>query len=460
MRSRGRLTGILLLGWIATAVFAGVQTLRITWLESEVARLVAQSPGLWSSGGESNQSAAPSGQVTWNTEEDDGFSADDGFWGDDESGAAWEENASADTQFMKQLVDNALASMMASPEPENIRKTRRQLKKDLLTGPAAPSGSTRAAVVSSAGQSAGTGAGEVSGNGGEAAAAPLHKSLKHPAVDPRSLQLAQQAKEAQKLGDYDRALDLYRQSIETDPANRTAYQAMGVLQKRLGLYEEELATYQQWAERLPEDPAARYLMADAYARGGATDLALQQLELFMGMAGDDLRVYSMAADLYRRIGMPEAEQAVLEQWAAAAPQSPDALNALAGNYRRQGNYTAAEQIYNALLQARPEDTEVRARLSALYGQQGRYPDAIQQLDEALTLRPNDVRLLSQLAEMQRRAGNIGDAISAYEQIIAAQPGSEAAINAERNITRLERQLERAQAQAQKPPRTSKPSKPR
>ncbi|HOV60470.1 MAG TPA: tetratricopeptide repeat protein [Candidatus Hydrogenedentes bacterium] len=456
MRARRGLTGFLLLGWIATAIFAGVQTVRVGWLEREVTRRAMA--------GTVSRTEDPVGTGYVGTSAGDASetggegdaTADNDFWLEEDAGNDVESDQNADSQFMKQLVDNALASMMASPEPENARKTRRQLKKEMLLD--LGNMSKGGAGASSAAGTDGAASGSVPGDTGQVSQGDRKGPGKAPAVDPRSLQLAQQAKDAQKLGDFDRALDLYRQSIETDPKNRTAYQAMGALQKRLGLYEGELATYQQWAEQLPGDPTARYLMADAYARSGATDLALGQLEQFLEMAGDDLRVYPMAADLYRRMGMPEAEQAVLEQWVAAAPQSPDALNALAGNYRRQGNYAAAEQAYNTLLQARPEDAEVRARLSALYQQQGRYAEALQQLDEAVAMRPNDVRLLSQLAETRRRAGDLDGAIGAYEQVIASQPGSEAALNAERNITRLERQLERAQTP--RPPKAPKPPRSR
>ncbi|HOQ89263.1 MAG TPA: hypothetical protein PLX03_03925, partial [Candidatus Hydrogenedentes bacterium] len=129
---RRGLTGFLLLAWLATAVFAGVQTARIAWLEAELTRRTAAGSVHFDTGNSrSEQTAGENPADDGKNSGDADSAAESDIWGDimDSAGG---EDTSEDKLFMKNLVDNALASMMADPVADNARKSRRQLKREML----------------------------------------------------------------------------------------------------------------------------------------------------------------------------------------------------------------------------------------------------------------------------------------------------------------------------------------
>jgi tetratricopeptide (TPR) repeat protein len=256
----------------------------------------------------------------------------------------------------------------------------------------------------------------------------------------RSKQLWQEAREARKAGDYERALALLNESIEQDPLNKHAYRDLANLYRAMGMQAEELQAYQDWANAAPDDPLARYMMASAYERYGMDQEAYAQLAEFQRLNAGDVSTYPMAASMYSRLGMKDQQGAVLESWVSDVPDSLDARRALGQYYRSTGNYEAAVAQYSAATALVPGNAAAHVDLASAYTSLREYDAAQAELATAAELRPGDLGIQLRLGDVYRREGDLYSALDVYEGIVAANPNAPEAGRASRQITRINSQL--------------------
>lgn len=257
-----------------------------------------------------------------------------------------------------------------------------------------------------------------------------------------SLHLLNQSRAAIDNGDYGRALELLAQSLETDPTNRQAYRSLAQLHRNLGMPEAELQTLREWMDAMPGDALPHYELAAAHARQGQYAESVAALRQFQEISQGSGSSYPMAASLYRRLGMHDEEGATLMAWSAADPDAADAYRALGDYYRRNGDFASAIAEYQQVIGIQPGNYDAYVNMASAYSRMGQYPEAMAQYMNAIELRPGDLGARRQLAETYRRIGDYPAAIDAYQSIIDIQPGSRQAHLADRQITRIERQLQR------------------
>ncbi len=253
-------------------------------------------------------------------------------------------------------------------------------------------------------------------------------------------QLVQDARAALASADYDTAAKLLTQGLQTDPANKQAYQLLAQLQHNMGQTQAELQTYQDWARNVPGDALPHYMLASALVRSGDLNAAYRELNQFQSMSGGSLSSYPMAAGMYRQLGMPAEESNTLQAWIRANPDSPDPHQMLADYYRRNGNYGNAISEYQTVAALAPGTVSAYTGLADLYRRTGQYDAAEQQYQAAIELRPGDLALRQQLAVTYQAGGDLQSALSTYQSIIDANPNAPQAQAAAQAIQRIEHQL--------------------
>ncbi|HUW61008.1 MAG TPA: tetratricopeptide repeat protein [Candidatus Bathyarchaeia archaeon] len=253
--------------------------------------------------------------------------------------------------------------------------------------------------------------------------------------------LLKQAKEAMEQGDYQGALDLLNQSIQSDPANRDSYRKLAKLYSTLGMSEEELQTYADWSAQRPDDASPYYQQARLLASLGRREEALPYLDRFQQMTSGEPAAYPMAASLYRRLNMRAEEGAMLQTWASTVPNSPDAHRALAQYYARNGDRVGAATEFETLVQLTPDNSRAYRELAQAYQRIQQFEAAQNALVTAVNLQPDNIQLRMQLAQAYRQSGATDAALQTYYEILAAAPESPEAFRAERAIIRIEQQAQ-------------------
>ncbi|MHC4414970.1 MAG: tetratricopeptide repeat protein [Planctomycetota bacterium] len=221
-------------------------------------------------------------------------------------------------------------------------------------------------------------------------ASPVEAALTDPGPTALELNLleAQVAKEA---GEYEVALDLFRQILADNPTFTTAYVGIGevyVLQKD---YANAEPAYARAARLEPRNFDAQY----------GHGLALQMLERFV----EAVKAYHRALTI--------------------RPRSVKANLNLATTYLQLGEPTSALIFAEKAVEMDPAHGPARANLGAAYEMLGRWGDAIAQYDAAVELMDPTPPLLMNLINVLAKEKRYVDARNTAEFLIRLEPSANA-----------------------------------
>lgn len=96
-------------------------------------------------------------------------------------------------------------------------------------------------------------------------------------IDPRSTMIVEQARAAQRAGNFEQANDLLESALAVDPKNRTAFMALAEVAKAQGLPGKAIRFYREALELEPNDLAALAGQGDALVQKGAVTKARENL---------------------------------------------------------------------------------------------------------------------------------------------------------------------------------------
>ncbi len=288
--------------------------------------------------------------------------------------------------------------------------------------------------------------------------------------DPEVAALGEQAGEAFKAGDFDRAEQLLNEASAKDLAAAERQESMakhrrlsaaqskannGGLKSTQFAYREAAEYYRQAAALVPaeaETQRAEYLNLQGYALYDAGDYrhaeepytqALTIREKVLGPEHRDVaQSLNNLALLYHTQGQyakakPLYQRSLANWEKALGPEHPDvatSLNNLALLYRAQGQYAKAEPLYQRALAIReealgPEHPDVAQslnNLALLYYTQGQYAKAEPLFQQALAIweqalgpeHPNVATSLNNLAELYHAQGQYAKAEPLYQRALA------------------------------------------
>ncbi|MFQ5926893.1 MAG: tetratricopeptide repeat protein, partial [Terriglobia bacterium] len=133
-------------------------------------------------------------------------------------------------------------------------------------------------------------------------------------------------------------------------------------------------------------------------------------------------------NLFNRTG--EYEQAVAEFQLAleSEPTSDDAYGGLAQAYEALGKLAEAEQTYRRAIELRPHYWAGYSWLCAFYVEQARYEEAAEQCEQAVALTPDNVRAWRNLGGVYYLMGRNEEAEAALQKAVELYPEAEAYSN--------------------------------
>ncbi len=269
---------------------------------------------------------------------------------------------------------------------------------------------------------------------------------------------------AEQLGDYDRALAEYLESLRSDPGNRDAVASMLRLLDALGLYREAgpiLVRYrrerpndaemlvqairfagradqqdrvQQAAEALGKIPGHRGVVAAELAAvqaarsglaAGVESIRNAKLDLTRPINGPALRelvVYLLGME------QPEAALKAVDAALAAHPDEPLFLELRGLTLHAAGEADSARAVLERALAVEPERASVLAELAVLAAERGERAEAIALYDRADRAEPEEPLYAWQAIQLLAASDDAADLEPRLEALLARHPTHAAAAN--------------------------------
>jgi tetratricopeptide (TPR) repeat protein len=228
---------------------------------------------------------------------------------------------------------------------------------------------------------------------------------------------------AEQLGDFDRALAEYLESLRSDPGNREAVRSMLRLLEALGLYREAGPILSRYRREQPRDPEMLVQSIRFASRADQPDIverALQRLSRFPGQRG--VAEAELAAIRVSQDGVAAGVESIRSaKLDLTHPINGPALDALVAYLIDTGQPDEALKAVDAALAAHPDQAlflELRGQALRAAGE----PDAARAaLERALAVEPERASALAALAELAAERGEREVAIALYDRADRADP---------------------------------------
>jgi tetratricopeptide (TPR) repeat protein len=175
--------------------------------------------------------------------------------------------------------------------------------------------------------------------------------------------LANLASYYHKNGRYAKALDIYREMLEEDPANLDVRIAMSEVYLKMGEYQRALGSLNEVLEKEPVNLKALNTLATVYIQSGNAGKALEISDRALGVD----------------------------------PGSGESLFLRGLSLQRLGRYAEAASAYHRALKLIPDRAEVYANLAEIYVSDRRQEQALDLASKAVELAPNRADMLYVLA---------------------------------------------------------------
>jgi len=235
------------------------------------------------------------------------------------------------------------------------------------------------------------------------------------------------ARAAEQLGDFERAVSEYKDSVRSGATVTDAGLRLARLYSLMGQNMLALDAIKHYLPGHPEDADALVFSIEVAAQLGRNDMVkagLQRLAQLPGQlaraVGDGAVIRAESLGLEAGIGLIESAELDLTD-----PRHIEALRALVQLLEADGRRAAALARAEAALVAHPDQAPFHALRGELLRSAGRSDEARVAFQAAVELDPDHSPALVGLAEIARESGDTREAIALYERAAAAdteQPG--------------------------------------
>ena len=195
--------------------------------------------------------------------------------------------------------------------------------------------------------------------------------------------LLQDAEESLLRGDDERALALYRQAREADPASLGGHLGEAGILAAHRRFAQATSTLRSAIPLAGLDPEAWCALGRAFRDARANDEAARALrralELDPGRDGVRLEL----GDLYRRLGQAGEAERCYRLAGDALRVDPERLAGFGRLYADLGKIDSAAVCFEAALRSRPHDPDLLCDYAEVWMARGGHADAIEALERAL-----------------------------------------------------------------------------
>ncbi len=208
----------------------------------------------------------------------------------------------------------------------------------------------------------------------------------------------------------------FKYSIQLDPDNYKAYNALGVIQLKLGDVQSARQNIEHSISLAPNYAVAVDNLGTVYLAEGNASKAEFYFKKAISMNPNSSSAYYHMAQLECNRGHYSKCLNYLDRCLAWKGYSSYAYNLRGDALRLQGNEAAAIASYKKAIEITPENLAPYANLAAIYEKRQDYELALDAYKTMASINPNSEQTLMKLADMYLETGNYNDAINYYSKL--------------------------------------------
>jgi len=216
-------------------------------------------------------------------------------------------------------------------------------------------------------------------------------------ISPAITERFQQAAEAMRAGNLDRAGDGFASIVKDAPQFAEAYLNLGLVREEQGRHADAITSFKKALELKPRLRGANLFLGVAQFRSNQMDSAIVALH-------KETAAYPKDANAWMWLGVVELEKGdglgAADALDKAANLSPDNVDIL--YHRGRAHLFVSNESYARMFKADPKSWRVRELLAEANASAERHMDAIAEYEAAIKLAPNEPRLHEDLGTQYRK----------------------------------------------------------
>ncbi|AEJ61275.1 Tetratricopeptide TPR_2 repeat-containing protein [Spirochaeta thermophila DSM 6578] len=238
-----------------------------------------------------------------------------------------------------------------------------------------------------------------------------------------SLQLFRQGEEARIQEDYHRAIELYQQAIQKNPAFVQAYKGLAEAYFSLGQYEVALAGAEKAKSLDPRSTDSHLLYARCLLALGRLEEAERIYRDILSREPQNVEAGMGIAELSLARGQVASALREYERTLRMFPEHKKILTILAFLYEYRGERDKAASYLEEALRLYPSDPEVHLLAASSHLRKEEWDEAEREARRALTLDENAVEASYLLAQVATGKGRFQEALDHLDGFLGARPDS-------------------------------------
>src|SRR6266566_1760230 len=195
--------------------------------------------------------------------------------------------------------------------------------------------------------------------------------------------LLEQARAAEKTGDYQAAERVYFQALALAPDNLETLKRLGVLQQTELKFPESIESFKRVLAHEPQYSEVNFFLGVSYFGENDLNRAIRSFELELGTLKPHPRCRYYLALALQAAGQIDESISQLNRTVAENPKDADALYQLARVYKN-----ASIQAIEKLKALDQDSFQLHALMGEVYADDERYAEAIKEYQAALAKRPD------------------------------------------------------------------------
>ncbi|MGH9613370.1 MAG: tetratricopeptide repeat protein, partial [Bryobacteraceae bacterium] len=229
-----------------------------------------------------------------------------------------------------------------------------------------------------------------------------------------------------QAGDYEKAIQAYRECLSLDPGNFQARSNLGAALSHEGRYDEAIEQYRQALAAAPAQtaPSLHLNLALAYYKSGRIAEAAAELEsqhaVIPATNPHAKQITMLLADCDLRLGRPRKVVQLLDAMADADPNDQARNYMLGVALIRDGQVNRGQEVIDRILK-NGNSAEAHFLLGSQMFQSSDFPGAVKEFQKAIDLNPKLPSLESYYGQALLNTGDPDAAAEAFRNALAADP---------------------------------------
>jgi len=214
------------------------------------------------------------------------------------------------------------------------------------------------------------------------------------------------------LGRWQEAIEAFKQAIHIKPELVEAHNYLGIAYGALGRYQEAIDAYKKAIQVKPDYAPTYNKLAVAYGNLGLWQEALEACNQAISINPDYVEAYNNLGAVYGKLGQWQQAIDTLKQAVSIKPDYHETYNYLGMAYAVLGQWQEALEAWKQAIHCKPDYVEAHNNLGIAYGKLNRWQKQIEAFEQAISIKPD-------YAEAHYNLGmaylSLGDRASAIEE---------------------------------------------